>query len=302
MLCRLPSLLAFFIFAGLLTACDEQSAPLQRVDKSETFVIAVNGPLHYFATRLLDNDIKVRMLVPADTDPAQWQPSVEDVLQLQQAELILLNGAGYSSWLNKVSVIDSRLVLTSGAARDEWIELEGQLSHSHGPDGEHAHGGYAFTTWMDMNLAQIQATAVAKALRARWPEKQALIDGKLVALLADIVDLDNGYMAAATRIQNRQLVYSHPVYQYFERRYELPGLSLHWEPDLMPGDAQWSELQRLTSEDILFIWEAEPAVEITGRMSALGIEWVVLDPAANLAENDWLAVQKKNVARLQQRE
>ena len=112
----LPLVLLLLIIA----ACgDEQKSNATQQLQRPEFIIAVNTPLQYFAQRLLDNEIEVLMLAPEGTDPAQWQPSVEDVLQLQQARLILLNGAGYSSWLSKVSISDSALVNTSAAVREQ---------------------------------------------------------------------------------------------------------------------------------------------------------------------------------------
>ena len=290
----LPTLLLLMV-----TACGDQQAPtVQQQPEPSGFIVAVNTPLQYFAQSLIGNDIEVRMLAPDGSDPAQWQPSIDDVRQLQQAKLILLNGAGYSSWLNKVSISDSALVNTSSTVLEQWIELASQVSHSHGPTGEHAHGGYAFTTWMDMGLAQVQAKTIAQALQERWPEKAESLDRELDALLADLSALDEGFMAAATRLQGRQLVYSHPVYQYFERRYGLPGVSLHWEPDLMPPEDEWKELQRLNTEETLFIWEAKPVAKITDRMRESGIEFVILDPAANQRENDWMMVQRENLVGL----
>ena len=291
----------FSISLLLLTvvACGDQRAPAtQQQPEPSEFIVSVNTPLQYFAQRLLDEDIEVRMLAPDNTDPAQWQPSMEDVLQLQRAQLILLNGAGYSGWLNKVSISDSTLVNTSSAVKERWIELENQVSHSHGPTGEHAHGGYAITTWMDMSLAQVQAKAIAQALGERWPERVESIARKLDALLADLGALDEGFIAAATQLQGRQLGYSHPVYQYFERRYGLAGVSLHWESDLMPSDEQWRKLQRLNTQDLLFVWEAKPAAEISDRMRDSGIKFVVLDPAANQHVKDWMALQRENLVRL----
>jgi zinc transport system substrate-binding protein len=252
----------------------------------------------YFARRLLGDDIEVRLLAPPNIDPAAWQPAVADVLQLQGAELVLLNGAGYSSWPDKVAVSPGKLVVTSEAVKDKWIELSDTLTHSHGPGGEHAHGGYAFTTWMDMSLARAQAQAVAAALQQRWPRLNDAIAGNLTALSADIDALDEGYRQQAQRLAGRQLVYSHPVYQYFQRRYRLPGLSLHWEPEEMPADEQWDALRRELNDTALFIWEGEPAAPIVDRMAALGLEFVVLDPAANTSGEDWLAVQRENLARL----
>jgi zinc transport system substrate-binding protein len=295
---RLSKALFTVMFCALLCACGGDSTPTQQVGKSNPFIVAVNSPLQYFAQRLLGDEIEVRMLAPTGTDPAQWQPKIEDILQLQQAKLILLNGAGYSNWLNKVSLSEEQLLVTSATASDKWIELTGQVSHSHGPKGEHAHSGYAFTTWMDMRLAQVQAKAVAKALQMQWPEKQADIEGKLASLLAELESLDRGYVEVTIALKKYQIVYSHPVYQYFERRYELPGISLHWEPNVMPSDMQWKRLQSVETDKTLLIWEAQPSPGIIQRMGEMKIEYVVVYPAANIESDEWLSVQQENIARL----
>ena len=111
--------------------------------------------------------------------------------------------------------------------------------------------------------------------------------------------LDQGYLASARRLQGRRIVYSHPVYQYFERRHDVAGTSLHWEPDVMPSDEQWQELAGLADEGALFVWEGEPDAAIAGRMAGMGVESVVIDPAANVGEQDWLETQRANVVRLQ---
>jgi zinc transport system substrate-binding protein len=286
------------LLTATLTACGKPSGPVVPDTTDAPYIVAVNSPLHYFARRLSGGAIEVRLPAPAGTDPAQWAPAVEDVLQLQGAELVLLNGAGYSHWPGKVTLSANKLVVTSEPARGQWIELEGQVTHSHGPEGEHAHGGYAFTTWMDMSLARVQAESIATALIKRWPEKRDQVSVNLAALLADIDALDAGYREQANRLTGRQIIYSHPVYQYFERHYHLPGKSLHWEPDIMPTEEQWQELERLRRENSLFVWEAEPEAAIVVRMTAMGLESVVIDPAANSVGQDWLSVQKANLQRL----
>ena len=287
-----------------LTGCGREQAQQQQqqqqqgIAETAPYIVAVNNPLLYFARRLTGDDIEVRLLAPEDIDPATWQPTVADVLQLQGAELVLLNGAGYSSWLDKIAISSGKLVATSEAVQDSWIELSDTLTHSHGPVGEHAHGGYAFTTWMDMSLARAQAEAVATALQQRWPRRSDAIAANLAALSADIDGLDDGYRQQALSLAGRQLIYSHPVYQYFQRRYQLPGYSLHWEPGAMPTEQQWEALRQQLSDTALFIWEGEPAAPIVERMASLGLEFVVLDPAANTSGKDWLAVQRENIARL----
>ena len=102
---------------------------------------------------------------------------------LQAADLVLLNGAGYEGWLDKVSISAGKLVDTSAAFRDRWIRVEDQVTHTHGPQGEHAHGDFAFTTWMDLSLARLQAEAVATALADLSPSHGNQIQAELVLLL-----------------------------------------------------------------------------------------------------------------------
>ena len=93
---------AALVFIALLTLAQPRDTSAET--PSGAYVVAVNNPLAYFAGRLAGDAIDVRLPVPPDTDPAFWQPTVDDILLLQGAELILLNGAGYSPWLNKVSI------------------------------------------------------------------------------------------------------------------------------------------------------------------------------------------------------
>ena len=289
---------SFLLLAVLTGACAEDPPPTPKVDTSAAYIVVVNNPLLYFTQRLIGDAVEVRLLVPEAVDPATWQPTVADILQLQGAELVMLNGAGYSNWLDKVSISAGRIVVTSAAARDQWRELPDEITHSHGPGAEHAHSGYAITTWMDMSLARVQAEAIAVALRERWPGLGDSIRDNLQTLLADIDELDAGYRKQADRLTARGIIYSHPVYQYFEQRYGLPGYSLHWEPGVMPSDGQWDELESRLDDTSLLIWEAEPTATIQKRLALLGLSFVVVDPAANISERDWLSVQRGNLAAL----
>ena len=290
-------ILSVFIVGVLLMSCDEKGAG---VETAPTSIIAVNYPLYYLTQQLAADLAIVKLPVPVGSDPAQWNPQLEDILQMQQAELIILNGAGYSTWLDKVSLSPNRLVNSSLDAIDQWITLDGQTTHSHGPGGEHSHGGYAFTTWMDMRLAKQQASAIARALIKRWPGQQQAIALREARLLETLTELDKAYQQLAGDLVEKSLIYSHPVYQYFERRYQLTGESLHWEPGEMPSEKQWQDLGNLVARksDSLFIWEDEPSTGIVERMAAMGLASVVIRPAANTSSKDWLGEQQANLKRL----
>jgi zinc transport system substrate-binding protein len=153
-------------------------------------IYTVNYPLAYFAERIAGDLAEVTFPAPRGVDPAFWMPNAETIAAYQTADLILLNGADYAKWTSKVSLPRSRLVDTSHGLRDAYIREVDGISHSHGPGGEHAHGGLAFTTWLDLSQAAQQAEAIARALARKRPDSKQRIDRNLQSLREDLLALD----------------------------------------------------------------------------------------------------------------
>ncbi|QQO56854.1 MAG: zinc ABC transporter substrate-binding protein [Thiohalocapsa sp. PB-PSB1] len=265
-------------------------------------IYSVNYPLTYFAERLAGDLAEVTFPAPDDVDPAFWMPDTETIAAYQAADLILLNGADYAKWTAKVSLLRSRLVDTSRAYRDAYIRAAGTVTHSHGPGGEHDHGGLAFTTWLDLSQAAKQAEAIAQALIRKRPDAKAQIARNLDALKADLLALDARMAEIASTDPRRPLLGSHPVYQYLARRYGLNLKSVMWEPEEMPNAAQWGELERTLKDHPAswMLWEGDPARANVERLRALGIASLVVDPCANRpAEGDFLSVMTENANNLE---
>ena len=71
-------------------------APLQASAEDPLTIYTVNYPLQYFAQRIAGEHAQVIFPGPEDEDPAFWMPDTETIQRYQQADLILLNGAGYA--------------------------------------------------------------------------------------------------------------------------------------------------------------------------------------------------------------
>ncbi len=267
--------LAFLIAA---CACPAQAEPTFKV-------AAVNAPLAYIASALGGDAVEVVYPVPPGVDPAYWQPEPEDILKFQQADLILLNGAGYAGWTNVVPLPRARLVDTTASVREHLIPVDTQtVTHKHGPEGDHAHNAtYAFTTWLDPEIARAQVAAVADAMAQRLPDMVPGLDERSRELEMELTAVDAVFSQFFSDIAERQIFASHPVYQYLDRAYPGDIVSLHWEPDEDPGETEWQSLAQTLQPDRkpLMLWEDAPNAEIQTRLQTLGIETVVLSPMAN---------------------
>ncbi len=265
-------------------------------------IYTVNYPLQYFAQRIAGDHAEVVFPVPPDVDPAFWQPDAETIGHFQRADVILLNGAGYAKWVNRVSLPPRKLVDTSAGFRDRYIETKDGVTHSHGREGDHSHAGTAFTTWLDFSQAVEQAKTVRNALSRRMPDQADTFSANFHALDRDLLNLDARLEAIGVRDTAQPLLASHPVYQYLARRYSLNLKSVMWEPDAMPPESEWQAFAELREKHpaTWMLWEGEPAPEIGERLQKLGVQGIVFAPCGNRPETgDFLSVMSNNISNME---
>jgi len=265
-------------------------------------VYAVNYPLAYFAERIGGSSVNVVLPVPAGIDPAFWEPDASVIAEFQQADLILLNGAGYAKWLKHASLPRRKLVNTSAAFQRDYISVEQTVTHQHGPGGDHSHAGTAFTTWLDFNQARMQAKAILSALEKQRPRHADIFIQNYTLLEKDLVSLDQTLSAIVAQDSNKPFIASHPVYQYLARRYNINMKSVMWEPEIMPQQNQWDALQQLlaTHSAGWMIWEGQPDKQSATRLEELDINSLVFSPCANTPEEgDFISVMKNNIREIE---
>ncbi len=287
----------------LLAACEQEvtGPKATAADSQKPVVYTVNYPLAWAAAQLAADSAEVIFPAPAGVDPAFWEPEPEILTGFQQADLILLNGAGYAKWLQRVSLPMNHLVDSSRNFADQLIAVNSGPLHSHGPGGEHSHGELAFTLWLDLEQFARQLTAIETALARALPDRAAEIGERAERLRAEVSAMDAQLKRLGEQLGGEPLLYSHPVYQYLQRRYELNGEALHWEPDQFPVEKQWSLLDAtLTRHPArLMLWEDEPLEQTRARLAEKGVEVVVFRPLGNRPDSgDFVVGMKANIDRL----
>jgi zinc transport system substrate-binding protein len=294
------------LLVAVLVACGGGPVSDQSTEDPEpvdTLVIyTVSYPLAYFADRIGNDLVEVHFPALAVEDPAFWSPDADTIAAYQGADLIFLNGAGYAKWVDRAALPSSKLVDTSQGFTDRLLPLEGIVTHSHGPEGEHEHEGYAFTTWLDPELATLQAQTIAAAIALQRPDQESEIQRRMEDLKGDLINIDSQLQVVAEALGDAPLLFSHPVYQYLINRYGLNGVEVHWEPDQAPTAHAWEHLEGLlkTHPAEWMVWEGE-ALEATVRgLEERGVSSIVFDPCGNRPdEGDYLSVMAANAVALE---
>ncbi len=264
-------------------------------------IYTVNYPLAYFAERIGGDLAAVSFPAPDGVDPAFWKPGPDVVVDYQDADLILRNGAGYAKWTRHASLPRRTQVDTSRSFASAYLPgLEG-VAHAHGLGQDHAHGGVAFTTWLDPRQALVQARAIEEALSKLRPDEANTFAARADDLETDLAALDRELAAAFGSLGDRSLLASHPVYPYLARRYALEMRSLLWEPDVTPPESEWRALDAILERHAVawMLWEAEPGPDTRAGLRERGIGVIVFRTCANRPrDGDYLSVMRGNVEAL----
>jgi zinc transport system substrate-binding protein len=264
-------------------------------------VDTVNYPLAYFAERIGGDQVEVVFPAPPDVDPAYWMPDQKTIVAYQQADLILLNGANYAKWVGKVSLPQSKMIDTSRKFKDRYIYATEVTTHSHGAEGAHAHESLAFTTWLDMSLAKLQAAEVYKVLARKRTVGEMHFKQNYKALAVELENLHEVIKTIVANDPDRALLGSHPVYDYLRTGYGMNLKSVHWEPDEVPSLAQWNELKQILAEHraAYMLWEGKPVPESRDQLKAQGLASIIFDPCGNRPEyGDFMTVMQANIEQL----
>ena len=266
-------------------------------------------PTTYFTRQIAGDRVKVVCPLPAEEDPIFWKPSRKTISEYQQADRVVINGAGFEKWVATASLPSSKVVDTARPLADEFLKFQGNITHSHGPGGQHSHEGVDGHTWLDPNHAKVQANEIRKALAERLPEHADEFQANYVALAGELDTLDRSLVELSKTLADRHLLASHPAYNYLVDRYDWNLTNLDLDPQTMPDDATMAEIRLIleSKPSKLILWESSPAEEVAARFQEeLGLAGIVFSPCETLEEaaiaegENYLTVMKENVQRLRQ--
>ncbi len=186
------------LLAIVLSACTAQagSAPV-RVLAAETFMADI-------AQNVAGDRLQVQSLLPPGVDPHEFQPAPQDAIKIAQSRLLIVNGLGYESWLQK-SLQDA------GTAPVLITATQGLAA---APDGDpHA--------WMDPNNAIRYVENIRDGLTQADPAGKEVYAANAAAYIARLKELDASIRAQVAQLppERRLLVTNHDDLGWFAKAY-----------------------------------------------------------------------------------
>ena len=177
-------------------------------DDASVSVVTTTTVLTDFArvvagSRLEDGTVSVVGLLRPGVDPHDFEPSVADTLAVARADVILINGAGFEGFLQKLIESAEPSVEVTDTSEDADLR----------PGDPHL--------WHDPRNAAVMVGHVADALVAADPEGSDVYRANEAAYLEELTALDQEIGEELSTLSHRGLVTNHDALGYYADRYGL---------------------------------------------------------------------------------
>lgn len=167
------------------------------------------------------------VIVGAEGDAHTFEPRPSDAKVLQDADLLIINGAYFEAWLD-------RLLQASGYQGPiveviEGVELRSYADGHDAVDHEgHDHGDLDPHAWQNSRHVKIYVQNILAALNEKAPQYQKYFQQRAEQYLQQLDDLDAHLAAAFAQLpaSQRTVVSTHDAFGYFADAYDIEFLSL----------------------------------------------------------------------------
>lgn len=114
------------LIVGLLSACQPAANPGAAAQPKGLKVLAAESFLADIAQNVAGDRVTVDTLMPLGIDPHTFEPTPRDLAKIDESNVLIINGAGFEEWLNRVinnaggqrSIVEASAGLTSRDARE----------------------------------------------------------------------------------------------------------------------------------------------------------------------------------------
>ena len=270
-------------------------------------------PMYDFAVKIGGDKADVVNMVPAGTEPHDWEPTAADVAGLEQAAIFIYNGAGMEHWAEDVlESLQNKDLIAVEASKDIAL-MEGHHEHE-GEEEEHEdeeeHEGEEFDphVWLSPVNAKKEMENIKNAFVQADPDNKEYYEANYVKYAADFDALDKEFQDALSVLPKKDIIVSHEAFGYLCAAYGLNQIGIEGlAPDSEPDPARMAEIIEFAKENdvkVIFFEElVSPKVSET-IADAIGAQTAVLSPIEGLSDeqqaagDDYFAVMRKNLEAL----
>lgn len=217
-------------------------------DGDKITVVTTAFPLYDWTSELLEGveNAEVEWLLDSGVDVHSYQPTVDDMVKIKNADLFVFVGGESESWVDDVLGEDN------SACKIGMLDVLGDFTIEEGEPGDnHDHGEHDHEVdehaWLSVIRAKTTCEAIADELSLLFPEQSDVIEANLTAYLGKLDALDQKYGSELGKIENKFAVFG----DRFPFAYLFDDYGIEWDAAFSgcsaESEASFETIARLAS-------------------------------------------------------
>lgn len=293
-------LLAFIIMGLAFSGCQINKNVIKDQNHGKKLTVYTSFFTMYdFARKIGGDKINLINLVPAGTEPHEWEPSPKDIAGLENADLLIYNGAGMEGWIDRIlaSISNSKLTTVEAA---KGLRLVGNTAADNLQYDPHV--------WLNPMLAQKQMEVIKDSFVTADPANKEYYEKNFQENTKKVNELNQKYKAVLSKSKKRDIIVAHRAFGYLVAAYGLNQVSIEGlSADSEPTPARMAEIAKFAKENnvkYIFFEELISPKVADAIAKEVGAKTEVLDPfegpkeGKSVAEYDYFSVMTKNLEAL----
>lgn len=264
-------------------------------DNNEKIIVYTSFyPLYFLADEIGGDNIDLKTVIPNGVESHDYEPSMNQLRDIKNADLFIYNGANFENWVDKLigTIIDEDKTINAS----ELVEL---IIKDGSPDPH---------IWMSLeNMIKIGETIKDRFIALDEKNKKDYEDN-FNNLSNRLRDLDNRYFKELKDKNKNSIIVSHEAFSYMAQRYgfkQIPVVGISPEQEPSPKTiAKIIELAGDGQHEYIFLETlASPkTVEVIAKETHL--KTLTLNPIEGLTDkeqnngDDYISLMEKNLENL----
>ena len=200
-------LVSFAVFSS-------DSNQFKKTNESKLQVVSSFYPLYEFSQRVGQEKVDVKLLVPIGIEPHDWEPTIKDIQQMQKSDLIIINGIGFESWLDKLNEMNYQGVVVDTSFGINKTMNKSSTSENYAIKSRDPH------IWINPVFAKIQVKNIANAFSNSDPKNEQYYH-KNAANYINELDLLDSKIRTELSGCSHDFISFHDSFSYFAKEYNL---------------------------------------------------------------------------------
>ncbi|WP_242273433.1 metal ABC transporter substrate-binding protein [Bacillus cereus group sp. BfR-BA-01538] len=301
------ALITTMALSTAIVGCSNQveTKSVEKQDESLK-VVTTFYPMYDFTKNIVGANGKVDMLVPAGTEPHDFEPSPKDIAKIENADVFVYNSEFMETWVPKVlKSLDNKKIKVVDASKGISL-MEGTVEED---DDEHTNKKQDHPMdphiWLNPVLAQKEVENIKQAvIEADQTHKQDY-EKNGDQYIDKLKGIDAKFRNTLNKAKHKEFVTQHAAFGYLAKEYGLKQIPISGlSPDQEPSPTKLAELQKYVKDNkikIIYFEEiASPKIAKT-LMDETGAKTVLLSPIEGITKEeqakgmDYISYMNKNL-------